>query len=306
MSGSSKRLPGIDIARAIALIAMAIYHFSWNLSFFGFIDGAAATTGPLKWFARGIATSFLILVGMSLVLAMREGMRWPAFWRRFAMVCGGAALITVVTWFATPQSYVFFGILHHIALASLILLPFTSVHPAVTLLAAIAAYFIADFVSFESFNTMALYWTGLSTRTPASNDLVPIFPWISAGLLGVAFAKSGLLDRLPLLAQTPTARIGKALQWLGRHSLSFYLVHQPVLFGAVFLAAQLVPPQTALPDDFMSQCTAACEVQNGAIFCQAYCTCADRKISSAGDSPGQSLENVLLECENEALSILPQ
>ncbi|ENR15137.1 hypothetical protein C066_01046 [Brucella sp. UK5/01] len=36
------RLGRIDIARGIALIAMAIYHFGWDLEFFGYM--APATT----------------------------------------------------------------------------------------------------------------------------------------------------------------------------------------------------------------------------------------------------------------------
>ena len=58
----SRRIDWIDIARGVALIAMAIYHFSWDLEFFGYLDPGTAGSGPLKWFARSIASSFLILV----------------------------------------------------------------------------------------------------------------------------------------------------------------------------------------------------------------------------------------------------
>jgi uncharacterized membrane protein len=53
------RLPWLDAARGIALAAMVVYHFSWDLRFFGYISADVA--GDLGWriFARCIAASFL-------------------------------------------------------------------------------------------------------------------------------------------------------------------------------------------------------------------------------------------------------
>ena len=55
-AASSRRIDWIDIARGVALIAIAIYHFSWDLGYFGYIDPAAASSGPLKWFAFLVRT----------------------------------------------------------------------------------------------------------------------------------------------------------------------------------------------------------------------------------------------------------
>ena len=51
-------------------------------------------------------------------------MRWPAYWRRFLIIAGAAALVSVGTYFVFPGAFVFFGILHCIAAASLVALPF--------------------------------------------------------------------------------------------------------------------------------------------------------------------------------------
>jgi uncharacterized membrane protein len=67
---SRPRLTRIDIARGVALIAMAIYHFGWDLEFFGYMAPATTAHGGWKLFARCIASSFLFLVGFSLVLAL--------------------------------------------------------------------------------------------------------------------------------------------------------------------------------------------------------------------------------------------
>jgi uncharacterized membrane protein len=120
------RIAAVDVARGVALVAMAIYHFCWNLEMFGYLEPGTANSGLLKVFARSIATSFLFLVGFSLVLATAGGIRWGDYFKRLAMVAGAAALISVATYFATPNAWIFFGILHHIAALSIIGLVFVS------------------------------------------------------------------------------------------------------------------------------------------------------------------------------------
>src|SRR5215203_855249 len=118
------RIEAVDAARGAALLAMAVYHFSWDLSFFQLIDTPVGTDPAWMWFARCIAGSFLFLVGVSLVLGHGSGVRWRPFLKRLAIVAAAAAAITIATYFAFPQSYIFFGILHCVALSSVLALPF--------------------------------------------------------------------------------------------------------------------------------------------------------------------------------------
>ncbi|MBW8723915.1 MAG: DUF1624 domain-containing protein [Inquilinus limosus] len=62
------RLPVIDLLRGLALVAMALYHLSWDLKFFGFVDWNLV--GGIGWIAARylIAGSFLALVGLGLEL----------------------------------------------------------------------------------------------------------------------------------------------------------------------------------------------------------------------------------------------
>src|SRR5687767_1474691 len=97
------RLAWIDAARGIAIVAMAVYHFSWDLRFFGFIAADVAADPGWRAFARLIAGTFLALVGVSLVLSTRHGFDPRRFLRRLGIIAAAAMAITVVTRFVFPE-----------------------------------------------------------------------------------------------------------------------------------------------------------------------------------------------------------
>jgi uncharacterized membrane protein len=98
--------------------------FAWDLEQFGYLEAGATRTGLVQALCPGDRGSFLFLAGVSLMLAHGKA-SWPtAFARRIGMVAGSAALISLATYFATPDSFIFFGILHAIAAASIVGLAF--------------------------------------------------------------------------------------------------------------------------------------------------------------------------------------
>lgn len=240
VAGVGGRLVAIDLARTVALVGMAVFHFTFDLEMFGLVPPGTTTTGGWAVFARLIAGSFLFLAGLSLVLAHGEGIRWRAFGVRMAKVAGAAALVTAGTYAAFPHAFVFFGILHSIALASLMGLALLRL-PALGLLALAGIVFGVNLmVGVEVLNPRWWAWIGLGTAQPPSVDLVPVFPWFAAFLSGMAVAKlaraAGLWARLALWS--PGAAL-RRMAWPGRHSLVIYLVHQPVLIGALWVVLWL-------------------------------------------------------------------
>ncbi len=271
----SRRVEAIDLARGFALLAMAIYHFTWDLEFFGYVEPGMTAVGGWRLFARCIASSFLFLVGVSLWMAHGRGIRWNGFWRRFAMVAGAAAAITIATWFAVPDAFIFFGILHQIAFASLAGLLFLRLPVVLVLVAAVAVVALPMAVRFESFDHWALWWLGLAPVAPRSNDFVPVFPFFAAVLFGIAAARlataSGLLETPRTLG---TGTWSRPFRFAGKHSLAVYLIHQPILIGLVFLVSQVMPPQAQLPEvGFARACEAQCVSMRDATFCSRYCAC---------------------------------
>jgi uncharacterized membrane protein len=271
------RIAALDAARGAAIVAMVVYHAGFDLSARQLI--AVDVTRNLGWIllARLTAGTFLLIVGISLVLATRRGLDRPRFFRRLGLVVGGAALVSLATWFADARSFVFFGILHQIALASLLALPFLRLPAA--LVAAVAAAVIAlpFFYASPVFDWPPLWWVGLSATEPSSVDYVPVFPWfgvVLAGTLVGRFIVARLLDT-PFARWRPGDPFGRAAVWAGRWSLAIYLIHQPLLYGLLWVAAPWLPVnQTAVRNNFNDQCVLSCrERATGADVCESFCGC---------------------------------
>ena len=120
---------------------MIVYHFAWDLSAYQLIG--VDVTNELGWriFARTIAGTFLVLVGINLVLALRNGFRPRPYVRRLAIILAAALLVSLGTWWLDPGTFVFFGILHLIFVASILALPF--IHAPLWLILAAAIVFLA-------------------------------------------------------------------------------------------------------------------------------------------------------------------
>ena len=194
------RLPWLDAARGLAVVAMVAYHFVWDLGNFDYIDRHFPYTLGFKSVGHGIALSFLFIAGVSLVLAHERDASFRPFWRRLARIVAAALLVTLGTYLVFPEAFVFFGILHCIAAASLLAVPFLFLPWPAALLAAAAAFLAPHFLTSPFFDAPWLSWLGLSTIEPTTNDYQPLLPWSGGVLAGVAFAKFPGAIRAPVLA----------------------------------------------------------------------------------------------------------
>lgn len=233
-SGARGRVVWIDLARTAALAAMILFHFVRDLELFALIPQGTTLSGGWAVFARAIAASFLFLTGVSLVLAHRDRFRAQAWTRRFAVISGAALVITLATYAAFPSRFIYFGILHAIAACSLLSLPFLFAPAWVAALSAISVFSAAIVLGQAWALPIWLAWTGLSSNVPPALDFIPIFPWYSAVLLGVAVAK--VFEFEP---RTPNWGHAYLLSWPGRHSLAVYLLHQPILLALLWLFSRL-------------------------------------------------------------------
>ncbi len=279
------RLGKLDALRGIALIAMATYHTGWDFEFFGYLEPGNTGQGVWKLYARIIASTFLALVGFSLVLAHGRQIRWQAFGIRLAQIIVAALAITLVTAYITPDNFVFFGILHQIAAASVLGLLFLRLPALIVAIAAAAVIAAPHYLISSFFDPPIFWWLGLSEILIRSNDYVPIFPWFGAVLAGMTVAKiMQHFNAMKLLAgNIAPAWLDRLLRFIGQHSLAFYLIHQPILISCVFLISQLFPPAVATPQEVFGQaCIQSCQNDNDKAFCQKFCNCVIGQTETQG------------------------
>jgi uncharacterized membrane protein len=282
------RFAAIDAARGVALFGMAIYHLSWDFAYFHLAPADLPIDPPMRAFSHGVAGSFLVLAGASLAFAHRDAIGWRAFWRRLAIVGGAAGLVTTATYFFAPQETIYFGILHCIAVASLLAAPMLLGSPWLAI-AASALVFAAPWVmASPDFNTPALVWLGLGTVPPNTLDWRPLAPWSGCVFLGLALTRLNMrrLVASPLARWRPTAgdRLGTLWIWAGRRSLAIYLIHQPVLFAILFAATSLTGVDARLETaEFAKVCRRECVAGGGEVdVCASACACVVGGLRDAG------------------------
>lgn len=277
------RLPMIDAARGVAILAMIVFHAAWDVDMLGLALLDVGGSPYWRTFARSIAASFLFLVGVGLALGHAEGIRWASFGRRLAMVIAGAALVSLGTWFAFPDAFVYFGILHVIAVSSVLALPFVFLPAWLTLFVAVFALAVPFLPGMPRIEGPWFWWLGLADDFRRSVDYIPVLPWIAAVLAGIGVTKA-IGSRIERLDWQPRNRAGHALVTAGRWSLPIYLVHQPILFGTLWLVARVMVSPDALPArEFAIGCERVC-VQSGMErdACVTACSCAADALKREG------------------------
>lgn len=232
---SSSRMEVLDALRAVAMLWMAAFHFAFDLNTFGWlVPRQNFYTDPLWTLQRTcIVSLFLFCAGVSQAAALHAGQGWPRFWRRWAQVALCALGVSAGSALMFPNSWISFGVLHGIALMLILArlaAPLRGGLWPLGLLLLLAPQLLEHPV----FDTRWTNWVGLVTHKPVTEDYVPLLPWCGVMLWGLA-AGQCLLARhaTPWLLDLP--RTLAPLARLGRWPLSFYMLHQPVLIGSLWL-----------------------------------------------------------------------
>jgi uncharacterized membrane protein len=170
-------------------------------------------------------------------VAWQAGQSWRRFWRRWAQVVACAAGVSLGSALMFPASWISFGVLHGMAVmlvlaraaaplgrglwplgAGLVALPWLVAHPF--------------------FDTRWTNWLGLVTHKPITEDYVPVLPWLGVMLWGLAAGQWLLARRGGVLAGPVPVGL-QPLCSLGRWPLTVYMLHQPLLIGALLVAGWL-------------------------------------------------------------------
>jgi uncharacterized membrane protein len=229
----------IDALRGLAVVWMIGFHLTWDLAFYGLVR-VSMGRGPWPWFSRVIATTFLTLVGISLVISDSRR-RGPGRFRKYLLrglsILGFGLVITGVTYLFLGRAFVVFGILHLIGFSIIAAYPFLGYRLRWVSLSTGVALLVAG--SYLNRQTVLVPWLipmGVNQIGRPMADWYPILPWFGMVLIGLWLGHTLYTggQRQFALANRSSVPVVRELAFLGRHALLIYLVHQPVLVGIVY------------------------------------------------------------------------
>lgn len=233
---TNQRLVIVDQFRGIAVILMAIFHFSYNLGAFGFIEFSMRDPFFI-WFRFVIVTLFFLSIGAGLYLAHLPQVQWKKFAIRQLKIGAGALYITVSTYIMYPNAWVYFGVLQFIFIASIVALPFIRIPLTAAVIGVLifVLYNVTDWFNLEFIRATLREPLNLPSRTI---DLTRFIPWFGMVLIGIYFAKMKFWG----VSKLPLWKFDWLIHWLSKHALIFYLVHQIPLYGIAWVMDKIFHP----------------------------------------------------------------
>ena len=239
------RIWPIDFLRGLALVNMLAYHFMYDWVYvFGLPAAWYDISRPaVHAWQQYICWSFILLSGFSLHLARR-----PV--KNGLTVAACAAALTAVTVLFLPAEAIWWGVLHlnacAVLLTTLLQKPLQKLPPAAGLAACAALFALTNqlpwgYFGFERWRLAAvpaglyranLFWLGLPDLGRfASADYFPLLPWLFLFWCGWFAAR--LWPPRPAAKPAPAAL--RPLCWLGGRTLLLYMLHQPLIYGALWV-----------------------------------------------------------------------
>jgi uncharacterized membrane protein len=239
---SAQRFDRLDALRGAAMVWMAAFHFCFDLNHYRLLAPVQNFyTDPFWTVQRAmIVTLFMAVAGLSQAVALDTGQAWPRFWRRWAQIAGCALLVSAGSALMFPRSWISFGVLHGFAVM-LVLARFAAPLRGWLWPLGALCLLLPHLVQHPLFDSRWTNWVGLVTRKPVTEDYAPLLPWLGVMLWGLA-AGQWLLARRGAWLGAPLPQALRPLAALGRWSLTFYMVHQPLLIGAILAALALNRP----------------------------------------------------------------
>ena len=230
------RIHLLDILRGISVSAMIVYHFFWDLGYFKFIELENITRGLPLLFAQCIGASFIVISGISLRLASYSNNFSAKFLKRLLVLVLICLAITSITFYIDKKSFIFFGILHFLATCSLLGLLLLKIKNNYFLFILFLCSLAVSTSEIKFDLPSQLSWLGLNSEIPITNDFYPLFPWVSFYFFGLWVSKplqKYLMHRNRSYGHNypKFVIIYSGLQFLGRNSLTIYILHQPIFFS---------------------------------------------------------------------------
>ena len=236
----------LDEIRGITLCSMILYHAVWDLVYiFGYNWKWYQSDMAFLW-QQSICYTFVLLSGLCVSLGKNKV-------KRGLVVFGAGILISLVTELFMPQNRIRFGVLT--LLGSCMLIAALAERTNVTLWGIIINLLLFILTRRINYGVLGfadvtvarlprfLYnlgdfgnYLGFTEQTFFSTDYFSLFPWLFLFLTGYYFYK-WMEEKQWLSSMTKAPSLGAWWRPIGRYSLIIYLLHQPVVYGLLYILA---------------------------------------------------------------------
>lgn len=243
-----KRYAGLDCLRGLNLISMILYHGTWDLVYMFGMDWNWFRSNPAYFWQQSICWLFILLSGFCWNFGRKK-------WKRGLTVFLAGLLVTVVTKVFMPDSVIIFGVLTLLGSCMLLMIPVSKWLSRWNDIAGVVVSFALfvitrnvnrGYLGFEGWNLIPLpeewYANDITTyfgfMKPGffSTDYFSIVPWFFLFVTG--YFLYGIFMENNLLDKTEGSKC-RWLEWMGRHSLWIYMLHQPVIYGILYLIRKI-------------------------------------------------------------------
>ena len=241
-----QRLPFIDLIRGITIIEMISYHFLWDLVYLYNADIPWYKSHGAYIWQQSICWTFILLAGFSWHLGKKH-------MKRGLWAFGGGVIVSLVTAIVLPNDRVRYGVLTLIGSCILIWILLDKVLKKIPAGVGVSVSFVL-FLILRSWtkqdpiqlsdNLLNVTWLksvlayiGFPQAGFSSTDYFPLLPWIflfATGYFLYSFLQEkGLINRLFGKWKVP------GINFLGKHSLIIYMIHQPICYVVAFLVSEI-------------------------------------------------------------------
>ena len=246
MTTSKLRYNLIDAIRGLTIISMILFHTCWDLVYFGVLSPDFMKAIPAIVWQKSICCTFIFISGFVFCLGKNHV-------KHGLVTLGCGILITLVTCILMPDSRDIFGVLWLLGISTFIGIIMEKILRKND--AAVQVVLILNLIFFILTLNLVKGYIGIGSiifiNLPTSlykdyfttllgfpfggffsSDYFPILPWSFLYICGlctylILCKKEGAMK--PLTKDVP------ALSFIGRHSLLIYMLHQPLVFGLLYL-----------------------------------------------------------------------
>ena len=223
-----ERIWEIDAFRGLFILFVIVIHTIYDIEYI--FDKPLNLPDAYYFVQANGGLLFILISGISITLGTKHI-------KRGFIVLGTALIITIASiLFLGGETPIYFGILHFLAFAMLSYPIYKKIPNQLLIRLAIIIFALGLYFHAINFKNSYFLILGLRNGELLMGDYFPVMPNLAYFFLGIVIGRAFYSDKKSLFPNFPSSNpIIGFFRFLGRYSLVFYLLHQPLVIGILYL-----------------------------------------------------------------------